>query len=54
MWIVLAVLTFIIGILIAMFPKALPNIVMMKSVNSLLSLASGNDLYEEEEVVEGN
>ncbi|XP_018578719.1 solute carrier organic anion transporter family member 1A2 isoform X1 [Anoplophora glabripennis] len=52
-WITLLVLTFIIGIAIAMFPKALPNIVMIKSVNSLLSLASGNDLYEEEEVVEG-
>ncbi|KAJ8958758.1 hypothetical protein NQ314_006374 [Rhamnusium bicolor] len=47
-WIVLTILTFLMGVTIAMFPKTLPNVVMMKSVNSLLSLASGNNAFEEE------
>ncbi|KAJ8949656.1 hypothetical protein NQ318_010075 [Aromia moschata] len=44
-WITLCVLVFIMGSMIAMFPKVLPNVVMLKSVNSLLSLASGNNTH---------
>ncbi|KAJ8984534.1 hypothetical protein NQ317_011005 [Molorchus minor] len=52
-WIVICILTFIIGLIIAMFPKVLPNVIMMKSVNSLLSLASGNCTLQEEENIDG-
>ncbi|CAG9855220.1 unnamed protein product [Phyllotreta striolata] len=40
-WIILIIITFLIGVALAMFPKILPNLVIKKSVNSLVSLASG-------------
>ncbi|XP_066258869.1 solute carrier organic anion transporter family member 2A1-like [Euwallacea similis] len=41
-WLLVASLLIIAGTLIAMFPKVMPNTLLRKSVNSLLSIAAGN------------
>ncbi|CAH1153524.1 unnamed protein product [Phaedon cochleariae] len=52
-WIIITVSTFVIGSIISLFPQILPKKAMMKSVNSLVSFASGIDLEEDEEVIDG-
>ncbi|XP_072401917.1 solute carrier organic anion transporter family member 1C1-like isoform X2 [Diabrotica undecimpunctata] len=52
-WIIIIILTFLIGAGMALFPKVLPNMVLRKSVNSLVSIAAGGDPMQEEEIVDG-
>ncbi|KAG5881804.1 hypothetical protein JTB14_004103 [Gonioctena quinquepunctata] len=52
-WMIVMFTTFIFGCLMAMFPRTLPNIMMLKSVHSLVSLASGIQPIEEDKVVDG-
>lgn len=43
----------ILGWLLAMFPKIMPNTLLRKSVNSLLNIASGNTVIEPKQTVDG-
>ncbi|XP_060516277.1 solute carrier organic anion transporter family member 2A1-like isoform X2 [Cylas formicarius] len=45
-WLTIAILTFFLGCIVAMFPKVLPNVLLRKSVISLLSVATGNTMKE--------
>ncbi|KAL1493461.1 hypothetical protein ABEB36_011508 [Hypothenemus hampei] len=46
LWLMVAALLILVGSLVAMFPKIMPNILLRKSVNSLLSIASGNAITD--------
>ncbi|ENN74224.1 hypothetical protein YQE_09197, partial [Dendroctonus ponderosae] len=52
-WLSVAVLLLLTGCLIAMFPKVMPSTLLRKSVNSLLSIASGNAVIESRGSVDG-
>ncbi|CAG9770271.1 unnamed protein product [Ceutorhynchus assimilis] len=52
-WLIVAAHGILYGIVLAMFPKIMPNTLLRKSVNSLLSLASGNPPTEPKQAVDG-
>ena len=51
-WLLSAVFTFIYACLVTLFPQRLPSILMKKAVESLLSIANGNEPEEEADLVE--
>ncbi|XP_050314313.1 solute carrier organic anion transporter family member 2A1-like [Anthonomus grandis grandis] len=52
-WLLVASFLLIAGILLAMFPKVMPGTLLRKSVNSLLSIASGNAVVEPKQQTDG-
>lgn len=48
-WLTLGVLTFIIGTLVAMFPRNLPSAILRETVASILDIVQGIEREEENE-----